>query len=126
MKKVICFLLGYHAEHGKFFPNTSWSTTNLCNGYYIRDPRDLFYDWVDAYPDFFIWVSVLANRRVNLRGIYHSVCRIIRAKGEKDLRIVSKWRDGIQEEIKSLEKFVQENERCLLDYELYSIEVELY
>lgn len=76
MTKVIQFLVDYEKTNGEEFPNTSWSTTSLIPNYYISDPHELYYDWVEIYPNFFKWVSILANRRVNLRDIYHSVRRI--------------------------------------------------
>ena len=113
LKNVVDFLVKYWLEHNEHFPNTSWSTTLLVQGYQIKDPRELYYDWVDTYPEFFTWVSILANRGLNLRGIYHSVNRIIEAKQAEAYQNAI---NVVQEELR-YPSSVWEHEQWLAEYE---------
>jgi hypothetical protein len=129
IRKVMYFILNYEIEHNQPFPNTSWFTTDLVKGYYIKNPSDMYYDWVDHYPEFFTWVSVLANRRVNLYSLY----KTIRSLNTNNIRELNEQISDVRETINQYDyhrnhsefdsEFDRESYNALYHQNLFALEI---
>ena len=116
IRKVIYFILNYELENNEPFPNRSWCTVNLVNGYYIKNPRDIFYDWVDIHPKFFTWVSVLANRRIDL----WSLCQTIQLLDANTLRELNEQISYVREAINEYDRYRNRSDFDESDRETYN------
>lgn len=105
IRKIIYYVVNYEVESGKKFPDSNWWTINLVDGYYIQHPREMFYDGAGMHPDFYAWVSILANRRVRLRDIQRTIYEIMRAFRLNHPRIIREDIEETRSNIESIKRF---------------------
>lgn len=107
IRKVIYYVINYEVESGRTFPDSTWWMVNLVDGYYIEHPREMFfYESVGQHPEFYHWVSILANRRVNLRNIKNAIYTIMNAFRSNNLSEIQEKIRETREEIEFYNRHV--------------------
>ena len=104
IRKVMYYVINYEVESGRF-PDSNWWTVDLVSGYYIEHPSEIFYG-SEQHPEFYSWVSILANRRVNLRNIQKAIYTIMNAFRSNDLSEIQKKIRETREQIDFLNRHV--------------------